>query len=284
MAAFSAACNLSSLPGAGAGAGGNTFTGGGSFPDDTTQASGGTIAGSGPLNTNQAMRKLYPTYDTELKRARWNPSQTELGKFNFYANIKTVNSTPVLTKQFQQGGAERAFVITKTLPPESECQDCVPVLGGALFSKTASGWKLDGQNRSITRTGATGQLSPGKLVKIGADKFAIQFHWTATNQGITEEGDLLIAEVQGELREIFSMITGGNNRRYCEDNNMYDDNPNCWSYRSTLEFPRDSGSAYYELRLSTIGDKPVDDNQIVNARDSRRFYFADGAYRPESER
>jgi hypothetical protein len=239
-----------------------------------------TVSLEGEFDNAKALRAIYGSYNTEQKRAQWRPAKGELDRFSFYNDIKTVYSRALFTKSFKQDENDRYFVITRTTPAKEDCEDCVPVIGGATFTKVGDEWRLDAQSKAITRTGMHGELSGGKLVKIGTDKYGVLFHWKATNLGVAEEGDLLIAEIKNGLKEVFSMLTGGNNKTDCHEKGLYEDDPSCWAYNSKLEFVPAGSARYYELKVSTQGTKQVEDNNVVPVRETKRFAFSENGYRP----
>lgn len=241
-----------------------------------------TISVEGEFDNAKALRAIYGSanYNAEQKRALWRPSKAELERFSFYSDIKTVSSRALFSKAFQQDDTERYFVITRTAPTKEDCEDCVPFLGGAVFTKVGDEWQLDTQTRAITRTGMHGELAGGRLVKIGADKQGVLFHWKAASLGIIEEGDLLIAETKNGLKEVFSMVTGGNNKIHCQEKGLYEDDPSCWAYSSKLEFVPAANAGYYELKVSTQGTKQVEDNNVIKVRETKRFTYSDNGYRP----
>jgi hypothetical protein len=234
----------------------------------------------GEFDNGKALRAIYGNYSETAKRAQWKPTKGELDKFNFYNDIKTLYSRSYFTKAFQQEGAERYFVITRTAPDKSDCEDCVPVLGGAVFTKSGEEWQLNHHSKAITRTGMHGTLSGGKLVKLGKDFYGVQFHWKALNLGVAEEGDMVIAETKAGLREVFSMVTAGNNKQYCEQNGLYEDDPACWAFNSKLDFVPNPNSNFYDIRITSNGTKQIEDNEVAPVRETKRLYFTESGYQP----
>lgn len=234
----------------------------------------------GDFDNGKALKLMYGNFNPETKRAQWKPTRGDLDKFNFYSDIKAVYSRAYFAKAFQENGNTRYFVITRTAPAKEDCEDCVPVLGGAVFTKQGDEWKLDAQTKALTRTGLHGELSNGKLIKIGADRYGVAFHWKATNLGVTEEGELLIAETKSGLKEVFSMVTGGNNRKYCEENKLDADDPACWSYKSTIEYLPNANSGYNDIRITSTGNKQIEENEVAPMRETNRFYYTETGYRP----
>ena len=241
-----------------------------------------TISLEGEFDNAKALRAIYGSanYNAEQKRALWRPNKSELERFGFFSDIKTVASRVLFSKAFQQGDAKRYFVITRTAPTKEDCEDCVPFLGGAVFTKAGDEWQIDSQNRAITRTGMQGELSGGKMSKIGADKYGVLFNWKAAHAGVAEEGALLIAETKSGLKEVFSMVTGGNNKTYCNEKGLYEDDPSCWAYSSKLEFVPTASAGYYELKITTQGTKQAENNNVVAVRETRRLAFSENGYRP----
>lgn len=232
----------------------------------------------GELDSANALRLMYGNYDAEAKRAQWKPTRGELDKFNFYSDIKSVYSKAYFLKSFQEGDTQRYIVITRTAPSKNDCEGCVPVLSGALFTKQGTGWKLDTQSKALSRL--PGELFGGKLVKIGPDRYGVNFHWKNTNLGVTEEGELLIAETKSGLQEVFSMVTSGNNRKFCEDNGLYNDDPACWSYTSKIEYLPNASTGYHDIRVTSTGNKQIAEDEVAPVRETKRFVFAENGYRP----
>lgn len=239
-----------------------------------------TVSLEGEFDPAKALRAVYGTYNTEQKRAQWKPTKEELNRFSFYNNIQTLYSRAYFTKAFEQNGVDRYFVITRTAPSKSDCEDCVPVLGGAVFTRNGEEWELDAQSKMITRTGSHGELSNGRVVKLGPEKYGVMFHWKATSEGVTEEGDLLIAETKNGLKEVFSMVTGGDNKKHCQDIGAYADESPCWAYRSKLDFVPNANSSFYDLRVASEGTKQVEENNVIPVRETKRFVFSETGYRP----
>lgn len=75
------------------------------------------------------------------------------------------------------------------------------------------------------------------------------------------------------------MITGGDNKKHCEEVGAYADDPSCWSYRSKLEFVPNANSTFYDLRATSEGTKQVEENEILPIRETKRFVFAETGYR-----
>jgi hypothetical protein len=132
-----------------------------------------TISLEGEFDNAKALRAIYGSanYNAEQKHALWRPSKTELERFSFYSDIKTVSSRVLFSKAFRQDETERYLVITRTAPTKEDCEDCVPFLGGAVFTKVGDEWQLDTQNKTITRTGLQGELSGGKVVKLAGRQY-----------------------------------------------------------------------------------------------------------------
>ncbi len=217
----------------------------------------------GELTAEQAMCLLYPAFDTDTQRARWEPLPAERKQLGFAANVKTLDSRALWAAPFTQGERERYYLLTRTTA--EACRNCQGLLGGAIYEKFAEGWQLVRETKTITWLGATDQFLQGKVVKIGAEKYAVLYRWRATNNGYTEEGDRLVAEGDEQLRELFSAITASNNETDCTPSYK------CWSYKSTLTFVPREGATYYDLRVTTAGTKP-DEEGMANAFEEVKTY------------
>ena len=237
----------------------------------------------GEFDSGKALQTIFGNYNSETKRAVWKPSSEDLGKFGSLNRGGNLSARVIFSKPFQVGEQSRVFVITKTAPSRENCEDCVPVLGAATFTKVEDQWRLDAQSKAITRTGMHGELNGGKLVKISANQFGVLFNWRHTSMGITEEGAMLLAETKTGLKEVFSMILGSNNKVYCQENGLYENDAECWGYSSKLDFlPTDSG--YYDLKVSSTGTKQVDLNETSNVNETKRFVYSDSGYRQARNR
>jgi hypothetical protein len=259
----------------------------GAFPEDRNAAFGGISETNnqpgaiiqGDFDNGKALKQMFGTYNAETKRSVWKPKKEELGKFNFYDNVTSLQSRAVFSKSFQQGDNDRVIVVTRTAPPRDECEDCVPVLGAAIYTKLGDEWHLDSQAKAISRTGQHGELSGGKLVKISPNKYGVLFSWKHSNMGVAEEGTMLLAETKSGLKEIFSMVTGSNNKAYCQENGLYENDPECWGFSSKVELVKSETSPYYDVKVTTQGTKQVDQGEVANVRETRRFAYSETGYR-----
>ncbi len=238
----------------------------------------------GEFDSGKALQRIFGNYNSETKRAVWKPSDADLGKFGSLGRGGNLQARVIFSKPFQVGEQNRIFVITKTTPSRNECEDCVPVIGAATFTKTEDDqWRLDQQAKAVTRTGMHGELNGGKLVKLAANQFGVLFNWKHTSLGITEEGAMLLAETKNGLKEVFSMVLGSNNKAYCQENGLYENDAECWGYSSKLEFlPNDAG--YADLRVISEGTRQVDLNEVANIRETKRFVYSDTGYRQARSR
>jgi predicted small secreted protein len=288
-------CNVSPM-GFGEAAGGKTnssaeFTNGSARSESNSAFSGivettatPKVIIQGDFDSGKALQKMYGNYNSETKRSVWRPKDEELSKFGSLNRTGNLQARVIFSKPFQVGEQTRVFVVTKTAPAREECEDCVPVLGAATFTKVDDQWRLDEQAKTITRTGMHGELNGGKLVKIAPNEYGVLFNWKQTSLGVTEEGALLLAETKAGLKEVFSMILGSNNKAYCQENGLYEDDAECWGYSSKLEFLPNDESNYYDLRVTSEGTKQVDLNETANVRETRRFVYADSGYRQARSR
>ncbi len=226
------------------------------------------------LTAERAMGLLYPAFDSDAQRARWEPLPAERKQLGFAANVKTLESRALWAAPFMQGERERYYLLTRTAA--EACRNCQSLLGGALYEKSAEGWQLVRETKSIAWLGATDQFLQGKIVKIGAEKLGVLYRWRATNNGYTEEGDRLVAEDKAEdiegLHELFSAITSANNEADCTPSYR------CWSYKSTLTFVPREGAAYYDLRVATSGTKPDEEGMASAFEEVKTYRVVNGHY------
>jgi hypothetical protein len=228
------------------------------------------------FEVGRALAQLYGSYDPATKRARWQPTSAELAKFGFGPAVKEVYSNVLLAAPFSENGSERYFVLTKTLPTMRAGRGVSPALGGALYTKAGDAWFLNLATRHIARLEAYDKLSKAQVVRLGAQRHGLLFRWSFSNAGFTEEGAVLVAEHNRSLSRLLALNVGGSNESDCDPAGS--PAPNCWSYKSRLEFVPGENQDYYDLLVTTEGTRRLNGGEVAPVNETRRYLFVNGQY------
>jgi serine/threonine protein kinase len=245
---------------------------------------------SGDFNAGKALELIYGNYDVKKKYAKWKLTAADVKKlglnssFSFVGNVYT---SALVAQGYVQNGEQKYVVITQTVPPRYDCHACGPIVGGATFSKPGNDWQLDTDTRYVTTMGGFGNAPKGKLTKIGPERYGVVFYDGSTGQGTTEEAMILIADVDGALRELITVseFSGDNSGADCggprdptnADASSIFGGP-CYRYSSKPEFEPGANPEYFDLKVTTIGTKldNADKPRRVNA--VKKYSFNQGKY------
>jgi hypothetical protein len=239
---------------------------------------------TGAFNASKAVELLYGNIDPETKRARWQPTQEELKLFGLKSNIKMLYTRVLFAGEFTERGQPRYFLLTKTTAAPEECRACAPFLGGATYTKVGDRWQPDNESRFIARMNTFDKFVRAKVVKLGAQKHGVLFHWSFTNLGFTEEGNVLVAEFNQGLKELFALVTAGNNEADCDPSQHFAGSVACWSYKSKLEFVPSANPDFYDLKIITRGTKPNEEGVVTEFAKTKTYVFINGRYVPRRTR
>jgi hypothetical protein len=124
-----------------------------------------------------------------------------------------------------------------------------PSIDGAIFDRTAMGWKLHSFHSDIAKIGTEGIAPKGELIKIGTGKQAVLFKTTYANQGFVTDYLVIIAETENGLGVVFKLTSAD---KYMTVENQKDVTK--WEWNSSLEFqPVTSSDEYYQLVVTYYG-------------------------------
>jgi hypothetical protein len=139
-----------------------------------------------------------------------------------------------------------------------------PSIDGAIFDRTATGWKLHSFHSDITKIGSYGIAPNGELIQIGNGKQAVLFKTTYANQGYTTDCLVIIAETENGLGVVFKLTSAD---KYMTVENQKDVTK--WEWNSSLEFqPVTSNDEYYQLVVTYYG---TDENGKTHPLQIYRF-------------
>ena len=224
------------------------------------------------------MKLLFGNYSPKEKQSKLRLTAAEVKESELNAGDDgkplEVFASVYLSKPFKQLVIDRRLLLFTMVPPEYECHVCAPALGGALFSKVEGGWKLDSVNRHILTAGSYGGLPAPSVVKLGKERIGIAIETGFTSTGETSGGLDLIAEVDGKLKQVFTLeSTFGDNSGNCGE-----DLGPCWSFQSKYNYVPGGNDEWYDVVVATTGTEKNDRDEIVPVKKNRRFVFRNGKY------
>lgn len=233
---------------------------------------------AGEFAVGKALELVYGSYDYQKKYTRRQLTAEDLKGSDrpIDFNLGTVYTGPNLIKSFVQGGVQRYFLTTETVPARYDCHACAPLIGAATFSRQGDGWQLDAETKAISTMGSWGTGPGGDLIKIGPDKYGVKFNIGSSGQGETGEAVVIIAENGQSLREILVIDEySGDNGGACGEGL-----PACWKYSSRMDFEPGANPEYHDVKVTTSGTRPDGNGNIRRANSVKKYTSVDGKYVP----
>lgn len=236
---------------------------------------------TGEFIVGKALELVYGSFDHQKKYAKWRVTDEDFkngGVDREATGIRpgTVYTAANLVQAFTQGGVQRYFVITETVPAQYSCHACAPLIGGAVFTQQGDRWQLDSETRLVRRMGGYGSAPKGKLTKIGPDRYGVVFEDGDMGQGYTHEAVWVLAEVGERISEVLSVDSyGGDNEGTCGE-----DLQPCWKFSSRMAFEPGANPDYFDIKVTTTGTKSDDNGKIGRANAVKKYAFVNGKYTP----
>jgi hypothetical protein len=100
----------------------------------------------------------------------WVPSVEEKNAMGF--NDDTLFTYPICSQYFTEDNVKKYILISGTSSPSNYCHACAPMIGGILFAKQPTGWKIEAINKKIAEIGSSGEIDSGFINQIGPQKYA----------------------------------------------------------------------------------------------------------------
>jgi len=120
------------------------------------------------------------------------------------------------------------------------------MIGGILFTKHPTGWKIDAINKKIAEIGSSGGIDTGFINQIGPQKYAGFIYSSYLGQGIQNNKLTIVAPVNGTIDTILCIGT-----KYVDYNDSTDND----SSEATIDMIRTENVKYWDLRSSSTGTK-----------------------------
>jgi hypothetical protein len=238
-----------------------------------------TPAIAGAFDSGQALELMYGGYDSTTRRARWMPSSEERTRFRYTKTEGPLYTNVLMAERFEDAEGSHYVLLTRTLPARDECRECNPVLGGAVFSEVSNGWNLSRETRFIKVLNPADQWLCSKI-KFSETRQGAKLHWRFINNGLAEEGDLLLVIEQNKLYPVFERITAGNNNADCDQ--VGGAGQACWAYQSKLKFQVGVNADFDDLEVQTSGTKLNENGNLIAFNERTIYVYQQGKYKPMS--
>ncbi len=173
-------------------------------------------------------------------------------------------------------GGRRILVITEVL-----LKTASPQLWGGIFQRDWNEWKTVVPPRFITElyspNDSLRDAEDRELVQIGPQKYGVLLKIAPWTHGGDFWSAILIAEVDGELKEVFSANLENDDYGMCNP-----DEPDdlCHAYETDIRFCENNNPEFWPIYLRTVGTDLTDDWPFAK-RDATKvetYEFQDGAY------
>jgi hypothetical protein len=207
-------------------------------------------------------------------------SPIEREQFNYASQIITRIVRKI--KGWDQD-SNKILVLTQSGPPSCCDRSQVPVLGGVVLVSTGDTWQVESFRKLITPFGGIESLEALTIEVIAPQKTVLVLSDAMVRDSVVQTWDLLIAEIQGNLKLIARIETGANNLDSCS---VPAENEQCWSYSAAYEFvPCDNLDdeiicEFCDIVITTVGTKIIE-GELVSFEDTSRLVYTNGEYRSE---
>jgi hypothetical protein len=174
---------------------------------------------------------------------------------------------------FDHAGESRWLILLAVTPANQNCRACAPVTGGVIFTRKQGEWKAEYDRSHIVSIGANGQPPSARAQTLGAQP-AVALEMSSMAQGLQSTTLTLVAEVQGQLKEVLSVETRESN----EAAGLPEEQTYKW--QANVEPSPSSKDDFPDLVVKSSGTKPQEESQKAKPYSSTSIYrFSDGAYR-----
>jgi len=211
---------------------------------------------SGVYSNAKAMAMAYGSYDSKSGSSVWTPKQGPIYEEHWPDQIRV---RPLKDFTYAADGVARHLLVTWAKPDESSleeysCHACGVLLGVIAFKEVEGGWKVEVSNLQLDISGASGQPSVAKLLKVGRDAFGFAIQTDDMHQGEVEQGLSIYGPTDGVFAKWFSaqIVDLDPNHEYDETCRSVSDaerSGTCVWYRSTYSLVPRRGAEVYDLVL-----------------------------------
>jgi hypothetical protein len=199
-----------------------------------------------------------------------------------FSDAKDFHGTPAVDLQrtvysvlpFDRAGKSRWLVLLSVVPPNQNCRACAPVTGGVIFNHKDGAWTAGYDQSHIVSIGANRQPPRVRVQSLSPAQPAVAFEMASMAQGLAATTLTLVAEVEGQLREVLSVETAESN----EAAGLPDDQTYKW--QANVEASPSSKAEFPDLVVKSSGTKVAEEGQKARPYTSTWIYrFSGASYR-----
>ncbi|QSQ23628.1 hypothetical protein JY651_01180 [Pyxidicoccus parkwayensis] len=248
----------------------------------------------GEFSPESAMRLLYGSFDAASGTSTWAPTVDERGRFASLDGFSARHfvARPWYHAAYALGAREKVLLLTETPSNEPISHASTGIVGGAVFAKTDTGWRLERANRVIVATGSFGGTGGAQVVVRGVDEegFLASLSTGFTSTGVTLGSMLLLSDVgPGQPLRVVAEVqdTAQSNDGSCEerDGGGREEGmrlPGCYAYDTTWALKDNASSELPDVVLTTLGTHRVeagDSARVESFQRTRTLSYERGGYR-----
>jgi hypothetical protein len=222
------------------------------------------------------------SFSGDWNEARARDIALEVSRSWQFSEAKDFHGTPAADLQrtvysvvpFDHAGEPRWLILLAVIPPNQTCRACAPVTGGLIFTRKNGAWQAGYEQSHIVSIGASGQPPRVRVQSLGAARPALAFEMASMAQGLEATSLTLVAEVQGQLKEVLSIETS--------ESNAAAGLPEAQTYKwhAIMEASSSSQVEFPDMVVKFSGTKPTEDGRKSRPYTTTSIYrFSGGAYR-----
>lgn len=221
------------------------------------------------------------SFSGDWNEARARQIALEVSRSWQFSDAKDFHGTPAVNLQrnvysvlpFDHAGGSRWLVLLAVIPQNQNCRACAPITGGVIFSRKDGAWSAEYEQSHIVSIGSNGQPPKARVLSLGPAP-GLAFEMASMAQGLAATTLALVAEVQGQLKEVLSVETAESNQAA----GLPDDQTYTW--QANLEASLSSKAEFPDIVVKFSGTKPAEEGQKARPYATTSIYrFSGGVYR-----
>jgi len=234
-----------------------------------------------------ALCACSPAQSARSFRGDWNEARArdisiEISRSWQFSDAKDFHGTPAVDLQcnvysvlpFDHAGESRWLVLLAVTPPNQSCHACAPVTGGVIFTRRNDAWEAVYDQSHIVSIGANGQPPKARVQSLGPAQAAVAFEMASMAQGLQATTLTLVAEVQGQLREVLSVETQESNEAAGLPQ------PQTYRWQADVEPSSSSKTDFPDLVVKSSGTNSAEEGKKAKPYSATSTYrFSGGSYR-----
>lgn len=170
-----------------------------------------------------------------------------------------------LDAAYKQGGIDKRMLLLSATPddPLYQCHACPAILSGVIFAKAGNTWQVEIRQEYVASMGSFGSMRPGKLVRIGPDRYGARFEQSYVGTGAFTDWLYLVAPVDGQLKLLLTLATASGSIA----------DPEAAGYTTEVAFVAGPEPDYFGLRLTRRGSR-LQDGKLVQFVETVTYIFS----------